>query len=134
MNTIAVVGIDLAKNIFQIHGVDARDHKVVNKSLRRTKMLKYFAQLSPCIIGIEACGSSHYWARELTKLGHTVKLMAPQYVKPYVKGNKNDFIDAAAIAEASSRPDMRFVPTKSESAQPIAACNRIREGVVLLAR
>ena len=99
------IGIDLAKQVFQLHGVDYNEKVVLKKQLQRTKMLAYFQSLPPCLIGMEACGSAHYWARELQKLGHTVKLMAPQFVKPYVKGNKNDSNDAEAICEAVSRPN-----------------------------
>jgi transposase len=103
------IGIDLVKQVFQLHGVDQNEKAVLKKQLPRKKMLAYFQSLPPCLIGMEAFGSSHYWARELQKIGHTVKLMAPQFVKPYVKGNKNDTNDAEAICEAVSRPNMRFV-------------------------
>ena len=108
MNTKRV-GIDIAKQVFQVHGVDYQDKVVLRKQLRRIQMLSFFATLPPCLIGMEACGGAHYWARELQKLGHTVKLMAPQFVKPYVKSNKNDANDAEAICEAVGRPTMRFV-------------------------
>jgi transposase len=106
------IGLDLAKQVFQIHGVDKQEQVVLRKQLRRHQMLNFFRNLPPCLIGIEACSSAHYWARELLKLGHTVKLMAPQFVKPYVKSNKNDANDAEAICEAVSRPNMRFVALK----------------------
>lgn len=124
------IGIDLAKQVFQLHGVDSQEKPVLRKQLRRNQMLTYFAKLSPCLIGIEACSSSHYWARELQKLGHTVKLMAPQFVKPYVKGNKNDANDAEAICEAVARPNMRFVTIKTIEQQDIQAVHRIRSGLV----
>jgi transposase len=124
------IGIDLAKQVFQLHGVDNHEKVVLRKQLSRTKVLLYFQSLAPCLIGMEACGSSHYWARELQKLGHTVKLMAPQFVKPYVKGNKNDTNDAEAICEAVSRPNMRFVSIKTVAQQDIQAIHRIRIGLV----
>jgi transposase len=124
------IGIDLAKQVFQLHGVDNHEKVVLRKQLSRTKVLLYFQSLAPCLIGMEACGSSHYWARELQKLGHTVKLMAPQFVKPYVKGNKNDTNDAEAICEAVSRPNMRFVSIKTVAQQDIQAVHRIRNGLV----
>ena len=110
---ISTIGIDLAKDIFQIHAVDERGKVVQKKKLRRKEMTTYFANLDPCLIGMEACASSHYWARKLQAMGHTVKLMAPQFVKPYVKTNKNDAADAEAICEAVTRPNMRFVPMRS---------------------
>ena len=124
------IGIDLAKQVFQVHGVDHHEKPVLRKQLRRNQMLAFFANLSPCLIGIESCSSSHYWARELQKLGHTVKLMAPQFVKPYVKGNKNDANDAEAICEAVARPNMRFVAIKTIEQQDIQAVHRIRSGLV----
>lgn len=124
------VGIDLAKQVFQLHGVDHQEKTVLRKQLRRNQVLSYFAQLPPCLIGMEACGSSHYWARELQKQGHTVKLMAPQFVKPYVKGNKNDANDAEAICEAVARPNMRFVAVKTIEQQDIQAVHRIRSTLV----
>jgi transposase len=124
------IGIDLAKQVFQLHGVDYNEKVVLKKQLTRTKMLTYFQSLPPCLIGMEACGSAHYWARELQQLGHTVKLMAPQFVKPYVKGNKNDSNDAEAICEAVSRPNMRFVTIKTIAQQDIQAVHRIRSELV----
>ena len=100
------IGIDLAKQVFQVHGVDGQEKAVLRQKLARAKMLTYFQKLPPCLIGMEACSSAHYWARELQKIGHTVKLMAPQFVKPYVKSNKNDANDAEAICEAVARPTM----------------------------
>lgn len=120
------VGIDLAKQVFQVHGVDAQEKTVLRKQLRRNQLLSFFATLTPCLIGMEACGGAHYWARELQKQGHTVKLMAPQFVKPYVKSNKNDANDAEAICEAVARPTMRFVAIKSIAQQDIQAMHRIR--------
>ena len=106
---VTTVGIDLAKNVFQVHGVDERGRTVLRKQLKRGQVVQFFAKLAPCLIGMEACGSAHHWARKLQSLGHEVKLMAPQFVKPYVKGNKHDAADAEAISEAGRRPKMRFV-------------------------
>ena len=127
---VTTIGIDLAKAVFQIHGVDDRGKVVVRKQLKRTDMATYFANLEPCLIGMEACGSAHYWARKLESYGHTVKLMAPQFVKPYVKTNKNDMADAEAICEAVSRPNMRFVATKTVEQQAILSVHRARQGFV----
>jgi transposase len=127
---ITTVGIDLAKKVFQVHGVDGRGKASLKKQLKRAQVLPFFANLPPCLIGMEACGSSHYWARKLEQLGHTVKLMAPQFVKPYVKTNKNDAADAEAICEAVSRPSMRFVPIKSGEQQAVLSLHRAREGFV----
>jgi transposase len=127
---ITTVGIDLAKNIFQVHGVDGRGRSVLRKALKRAELMNFFAKLLPCLIGMEACGSAHFWARELTELGHTVKLMAPQFVKPYVKTNKNDARDAEAICEAVERPNMRFVPVKSAEQQALLGLHRARQGFV----
>lgn len=127
---ITQVGIDLAKLVFQIHGVDARGKVVLRKQLKRQQMVAFFAQLPQCLIGMEACGGSHYWARRLTELGHTVKLISPQFVKPYVKTNKNDVADAEAICEAVGRPNMRFVPIKNTEQQALLALHRAREGFV----
>ncbi|KAF0146799.1 MAG: transposase family protein [bacterium] len=124
------MGIDLAKSVFQLHGVDARGHEVVRRSLKRAQMRAYFARLEPCLIGMEACGSAHYWARELAALGHTVRLMAPQFVKPYVKSQKNDAADAEAICEAVARPNMRFVAVKTVDQQAVLALHRSRAGFV----
>lgn len=129
MNTKRV-GIDIAKQVFQVHGVDYQDKVVLRKQLRRIQMLSFFATLPPCLIGMEACGGAHYWARELQKLGHTVKLMAPQFVKPYVKNNKNDANDAEAICEAVGRPTMRFVSVKTIAQQDLQAIHRIRSELV----
>lgn len=124
------IGIDLAKQVFQLHGVDGQEKVVLRKQLRRAQLLDYFKKLPPCLIGMEACGGAHYWARELQKLGHTVKLMAPQFVKPYVKSNKNDANDAEAICEAVARPNMRFVAIKTIVQQDIQAIHRIRSELV----
>lgn len=127
---ITRMGIDLAKNVFQLHGVDKHEKVVIRKQLKRAQMLEFFANKSPMLIGIEACGGAHYWSRELTRLGHTVKLMAPQHVKPYVKSQKNDKNDAEAICEAVSRPTMRFVSTKSVEQQDMQAIHRVRERLI----
>ena len=127
---ITTVGIDLAKKVFQVHGVDERGKAGLKKQLKRAQVLPFFANLPPCLIGMEACGSAHYWARKLEQLGHTVKLMAPQFVKPYVKTNKNDAADAEAICEAVSRPSMRFVPIKTGEQQAVLSLHRAREGFV----
>jgi transposase len=124
------IGIDLAKSVLQVHGVDARGNAVVRKQLKRDQVLPFFGNLVACRIGMEACGSAHYWARKLEKLGHSVKLMAPQFVKPYVKTNKNDAADAEAICEAVSRPNMRFVPIKNGEQQAVLALHRARQGFV----
>jgi transposase len=127
---ITTIGIDLAKSVFQIHGVDGLGKAVLKKQIRREEMPSFFANLPPCIIGMEACGSAHYWARKLQGQGHTVKLMAPQFVKPYVKTNKNDAADAEAICEAVTRPTMRFVPIKNVEQQAVLALHRARQGMV----
>lgn len=127
MSNIKVLGIDLAKNVFQLHGTDARGKKVFGTRLSRPKLIEYMSNLSPCLVGIEACGGSHYWARVFKEQGHTVKMMAPQFVKPYVKSNKNDIRDAEAIAEAVTRPTMRFVPIKGIEQQDILLLHRVRE-------
>ena len=127
---ITTIGVDLAKTVFAIHGVDARGKAVLRKSLKRHQVLAFFGNLPPCLVGMEACGSAHHWARQLTALGHTVKLMAPQFVKPYVKTNKNDSADAEAICEAVARPTMRFVPGKTAESQAILAVHRARQAFV----
>lgn len=124
------IGIDLAKLVFQIHGVDRAGNTVLCRQLKRSQMLSFFRKLEPCSIGMEACASAHHWARTLMEMGHTVKLIAPQFVKPYVKGNKNDANDAEAICEAMSRPNMRFVPVKTVAQQDIQALHRIRSELV----
>ena len=127
---ITTMGIDLAKAVFQIHGVGERGKVAVRKQLKRSEMSSYFANLEPCLIGMEACGSAHHWARKLQEFGHTVKLMSPQFVKPYVKTNKNDMADAEAICEAVSRPNMRFVTVKTVEQQAILSVHRARAGFV----
>jgi transposase len=127
---VTTIGIDLAKNVFQLHGVDEHHKAGLRKQLKRNQMLPFFAQLTPCLIGMEACASAHYWARKLTALGHTVKLMPPQFVKPYVKSNKNDRADAEAICEAVGRPNMRFVAIKNGAQQAVLALHRARQGLV----
>jgi transposase len=117
---VTTIGLDLAKHWFQVHGIDGSGAVAVRRKLRRSEVLSFFQSLPPCLVGMEACATAHYWARELTKLGHTVKLMPPAYVKAYVKRNKNDAADAEAICEAVGRPSMRFVPVKAASA-PTAA-------------
>lgn len=123
-------GIDLAKSVFQVHGVDASGRIVVQRQLRRGQLLKFFAAQAPALIGLEACGSAHYWARELAALGHEVRLMPPAYVKAYVKRNKNDARDAEAACEAVGRPTMRFVPVKSVEQQHQRALHRARDLLV----
>ena len=127
---IATIGLDLAKNVFQVHGVNEHGGTVLRKQLKRGQVCQFFAQLEPCLIGIEACGGAHYWAAKLTALGHRVKMMAPQFVKPYVKTNKNDSLDAEAICEAVTRPNMRFVPAKSTEQQSVLALHTARESFV----
>lgn len=127
---LKVLGIDLAKQSFQLHGVDEHGHVVLRKKLSRSQLRAFVANLPPCLIGLEACGGAHYWVRELTKLGHNVRMIAPQFVKPYVKSNKNDAVDAEAICEAVQRPSMRFVPSKSIEQQDMQSLHRIRSQLV----
>jgi len=127
---ITTVGIDLAKSVLQVHGVDEKGKVGLKKQVKRAQVLPFFANLPPCLIGMEACGSAHYWARKLEHLGHTVKLMAPQFVKPYVKTNKHDAADAEAICEAVTRPSMRFVPIKTGEQQAVLSLHRARQGFV----
>jgi transposase len=127
---VTTIGIDLAKSVFQVHGVDKDGKTVIQKRLRRSKVLEFFVQLPPCLIGMEACSSAHYWARKLRQQGHEVKLMAPQFVKPYVKANKTDAADAEAICEAVTRPTMRFVPIKSVDQHAVLSLHRARSGFV----
>jgi transposase len=129
---ITTIGLDLAKNVFQVHGVDARGVVLLKKTLRRAQVAQFFGQLAPCLVGMEACGGAHFWARKLQAFGHTVRLMAPQFVRPYVKSQKNDAADAEAICEAVTRPNMRFVPIKSIEQQAILAVHRVRQGLVKL--
>ena len=127
---ITRIGLDLAKNVFQVFGVDAQDKRVLSRQLKRKDMQAFFQALPACLIGMEACASAHYWAWVLTEMGHTVKLIAPQFVKPYVKGNKNDANDAEAICEAVSRPGMRFVPVKTIEQLHIQARHRVRSELI----
>jgi transposase len=126
MQTITTVGLDIAKSVFQVHGVDAQGKVIVRRQLKRRYVLAFFQKLPPCLIGIEACASSHYWSRELQALGHTVRLMPPAYVKPYLKRQKNDSADAEAICEAVTRTNMRFVPTKTVEQQSCLMLHRTR--------
>ena len=130
MDDITTIGIDLAKSVFQLHGVDADGRVLLRRQLRRSQMLEFFQRQPPCLIGMEACASAHYWARELRKLGHDVRLMQPSYVKGYVKRGKTDQADAEAICEAVSRPSMRFVPVKSEETQALLMIHKAREFLV----
>ena len=130
MNEAITIGVDLAKNIFQVHGVDAEGAAVFRRQLRRARVLPFFKKHPPCLVGMEACATAHHWARQLIALGHEVKLMPPHYVKPYVKRNKNDAADAAAICEAVTRPTMRFVSVKSTEQQSILMLHRTRELLV----
>jgi transposase len=127
---ITTVGLDLAKNVFQVHAVSRSGEVVVRRALRRAQIRPFFSKLSPCLVGMEACGTSHHWARELTSLGHEVRLMPPAYVKPYVKRGKTDAADAEAICEAVTRPTMRFVPIKSVEQQAALALHRTRDLLV----
>jgi transposase len=127
---IRIVGLDIAKHVFQVHAADAAGRKVAQLRLRRAQVLDYFRTLAPCLVGMEACATAHYWARELAALGHEVRLMPPAYVKPYVKRNKTDAADAEAIAEAITRPTMRFVPVKTADQQSALMLHRARELLV----
>lgn len=127
---IVVIGLDLAKNVFQIHAIDAQGQPVVRRQLRRAEVLKFFANLPPCLVGMEACASAHYWGREIGALGHQVRLMPPAYVKPYVKRGKTDAADAEAICEAVTRPTMRFVAVKSEEQQAALMLHKTRDLLV----
>src|SRR3954462_9685398 len=130
MNQVSTVGLDLAKSIFQLHGADSAGAVVFRKKLRRGQLLAFLATLPPGTVAMEACASAHSWGREIAKLGHTVKLIAPAYVKPFVKRQKNDMADAEAICEAAQRPTMRFVAVKSEQAQAAAVVFRTRDLLV----
>jgi transposase len=127
---VTTIGLDLAKNVFQVHGANRIGEAVVRRTLRRAQVLRFFEQLGPCRVGIEACGTSHYWAREIAKFGHEVRLMPPAYVKPYVKRGKTDASDAEAICEAVSRPTMRYVAIKSPEQQAAVAIHRTRDLMV----
>jgi len=130
MSRVSVVGLDIAKHVFQVHGIDASGAVLVRHQVRRIELLSYFCKLEPCLIGIEACSTAHYWGRELRALGHDVRLIPPQYVKPYVKRNKTDAADAEAICEAVTRPSMRFVAIKSADQQAVLTLHRIRDQLV----
>ena len=126
MQTVSTIGLDIAKSVFQVHGVDASGLVVIRRQLKRRYVLTFFEKLPSCLVGIEACASSHHWSRELQALGHTVRLMPPAYVKPYVKRQKNDMADAEAICEAVTRVNMRFVPTKTPEQQSGLVLHRTR--------
>jgi transposase len=130
MKEVITIGVDLAKNVFQVHGVDAEGTVIVGRQLRRSQVLPFFKKQPPCLVGMEACATAHHWARQLIELGHEVKLMPPHYVKPYVKRGKNDAADAAAICEAVTRPTMRFVSVKSTEQQGVLMLHRTRELLV----
>jgi transposase len=127
---VTTIGLDIAKRVFQVHGVDCTGAVVIRKKLRRSELAQFFAHLAPCLIGIEACATAHHWARELMALGHQVRLVPPSYVKAYLKRGKNDAADAEAICEAVTRPTMRFVPVKSEEQQGVLVLHRGRELLV----
>jgi transposase len=126
MQTVTTIGLDIAKSVFQVHGVDAGGNVVIRRQLKRRYVMTFFRKLSPCLVGIEACASSHHWSRELQAIGHCVRLMPPAYVKPYVKRHKNDATDAEAICEAVTRPNMRFVATKTPEQQSCLTLHRTR--------
>jgi len=130
VNKITTLGIDLAKSIFQLHGIDLAGKVVLRREVRRAQLMKSIAQLEPCLIGVEACGSAHYWARRFGEHGHQVKVMSPQFVKPYRQSDKNDRNDAEAICEAVTRPSMRFVAIKSVEQQDMLTLHRVREGMM----
>src|SRR5579864_4757657 len=127
MGEVSTIGVDIAKSVFQIHGVDGEGAVVIRRRIGRAKILEFFTDLPPCLVGMEACATAHQWARELKKLGHETRLMPPTYVKAYVKRGKNDAADAAAICEAVTRPSMRFVPIKSVEQQSALMLHRARD-------
>ena len=127
MEKISIIGLDLAKQVFQVHAADSKGRCVLRKQLKRHEVLAFFAKLNPCVVAMEACGTAHYWAREIAKLGHETRLVPPAYAKAYVKRGKNDAIDAEAICEAAGRPSMRFVPVKSVEGQALAMLHRSRD-------
>src|SRR5487761_2172647 len=127
---VRTLGIDLAKNVFRVHGVDENGKILIARQLRRRQLLPFIAQLKPCLVGMEACGGAHYFAREIAKHGHEVRLMSPRFVRPYVKSNKNDARDAEAICEAVTRPNMRFVPIKNVEQQAVTSLHRARQGFI----
>ena len=127
MNEVITIGVDLAKNVFQVHGIDGLGAVIIGRQLRRSQMLPFFKKQPPCLVGMEACATAHHWARQLVALGHAVKLMPPKYVKPYVKRNKNDMADAEAIYEAVTRPTMRFVEIKTRDQQSVLMLHRTRQ-------
>src|ERR1700677_3268806 len=129
-SSVAAVGLDLAKHVFQVHGVDALGRVVIAKAIRRNKLLEFFASLPSCLVGLEASGSAHHWARELIRLGHEARMMPPAYVKPYVRRRKNDASDASAICEAVTRPSMRFVGVRSRENQSALMRHKAREMLV----
>src|ERR1700730_15717511 len=130
MGEVSTIGLDIAKSVFQVHGVDVEGAVVIRKRVSRAKVLEFFSTLPSSVVGIEACPSAHHWSRQLQELGHTVRLMPPSYVKAYLKRSKNDANDAAAICEAVSRPSMRFVPVKNPAQQDIQALHRVREQLI----
>src|SRR6202451_1514633 len=130
MQPVTTVGLDIAKSVFQVHGVDGDGNVIVRRQLKRRYVVAFFQKRPPCLVGIEACASAHHWSRELQALGHTVRLMPPSYVKAYLKRSKNDANDAAAICEAVTRPNMRFVATKTPEAQTALMLHRTRQLLV----
>ena len=130
MEKITIIGLDLAKSVFQIHAITEDGHIAVRRALRRSQVLEFFRHIEPCLVGMEACGSAHYWANAIGKFGHTVRLMPPAYVKPYVKRNKTDAADAVAICEAVTRPTMRFVPVKSPEEQAAGMVLNVRRRMI----
>ena len=125
--SVTIIGLDIAKSVFQVHGADDAGNPLIRRKLRRRDVMRFFVNIERCLIGIEACATSHHWAREISKFGHEVRLMPPRYVKPYVKRNKNDAADAEAICEAVRRPNMRFVPVKTPEQQSVLMLHRTRQ-------